>query len=80
MQWLYDWWERIDDWISENRPGGAPVPADVAVPEDEATEPVGELSRRFRLWKARENPTDYIRRRLDCILRITSGNLWMGCA
>jgi hypothetical protein len=21
VQWLYDWWERIDTWISENRPG-----------------------------------------------------------
>jgi hypothetical protein len=20
-RWLYDWWERIDTWISENRPG-----------------------------------------------------------
>ena len=26
VQWLYDWWERIDTWISENRPGGAAVP------------------------------------------------------
>lgn len=21
VRWLYDWWERIDTWISENRPG-----------------------------------------------------------
>ena len=21
VQWLYDWWERIDAWITENRPG-----------------------------------------------------------
>ena len=21
LQWLYDWWERIDTWISDNRPG-----------------------------------------------------------
>jgi hypothetical protein len=21
LQWLYDWWERIDAWISDNRPG-----------------------------------------------------------
>ncbi len=21
--WLYDWWQRIDAWISLNRPGGA---------------------------------------------------------
>jgi hypothetical protein len=20
VQWLYDWWERIDGWITENRP------------------------------------------------------------
>ena len=23
VQWQYDWWERIDSWITENRPGGA---------------------------------------------------------
>ena len=28
MQWLYDWWERIDSWISENRPQGAAGPAE----------------------------------------------------
>jgi 1-acyl-sn-glycerol-3-phosphate acyltransferase len=22
-RWLYDWWEQIDSWISEHRPGGA---------------------------------------------------------
>jgi 1-acyl-sn-glycerol-3-phosphate acyltransferase len=22
LQWLYDWWERIDTWIAENRPDG----------------------------------------------------------
>jgi len=22
-RWLYDWWQRIDAWISQNRPGGA---------------------------------------------------------
>jgi len=26
VQWLYDWWERIDTWISENRPGDAMAP------------------------------------------------------
>src|SRR5215468_10437146 len=26
VRWLYDWWQRIDTWISQNRPdGGAPV-------------------------------------------------------
>ena len=51
LQWLYSWWERIDTWISENRPGGAPpspavpapAPAVAPVPEDETAEPVGEL-------------------------------------
>ena len=23
VKWLYDWWERIDAWITENRPGDA---------------------------------------------------------
>jgi 1-acyl-sn-glycerol-3-phosphate acyltransferase len=27
LQWLYGWWERIDDWISVNRPGSQPPPA-----------------------------------------------------
>ena len=27
LQWLYAWWERIDEWISENRPEGSPAPA-----------------------------------------------------
>ena len=26
VQWLYDWWQRIDSWISENRPGGTEAP------------------------------------------------------
>jgi 1-acyl-sn-glycerol-3-phosphate acyltransferase len=26
VQWLYDWWERIDAWISENRPAPASAP------------------------------------------------------
>ncbi len=33
VQWLFGWWERIDGWITENRPGGAPVPAAVAAPD-----------------------------------------------
>ena len=27
VQWLYEWWERIDTWITENRPSGAQAPA-----------------------------------------------------
>jgi len=43
VQWLYDWWEQIDTWISANRPGGATVLEVAPVPEDETAEPVGEL-------------------------------------
>src|SRR6266581_2963550 len=39
VQWLYDWWERIDTWISQNRPAGA-VPAPVVAPLPE--EPLPE--------------------------------------
>jgi 1-acyl-sn-glycerol-3-phosphate acyltransferase len=27
LQWLYDWWQRIDTWISENRPTSTQAPA-----------------------------------------------------
>jgi hypothetical protein len=27
VQWLYAWWERIDAWITENRPGKVPTVA-----------------------------------------------------
>ena len=33
VQWLFGWWERIDSWITENRPGGVPTPAVAAAPE-----------------------------------------------
>jgi len=32
VQWLFGWWERIDEWITENRPGGPSRPAAVAAP------------------------------------------------
>jgi 1-acyl-sn-glycerol-3-phosphate acyltransferase len=32
VQWLFGWWERIDEWITENRPGGLPAPAAAAAP------------------------------------------------
>ena len=53
VQWLYDWWERIDTWISANRPGGTTVLAVAPVPEDETAEPVGELNapRAHRDWR-----------------------------
>jgi 1-acyl-sn-glycerol-3-phosphate acyltransferase len=40
VQWLYGWWERIDAWITENRPGGAAVPV-VAAPEPGVAEAGG---------------------------------------
>ncbi len=43
LQWLYEWWERIDTWITEHRPGGA-VPAAVPLADGGPAEPVGELS------------------------------------
>ena len=45
VQWLYDWWERIDTWITENRPGG--VPAVTVTPGNDAAEPAGDLSGAF---------------------------------
>jgi 1-acyl-sn-glycerol-3-phosphate acyltransferase len=33
VQWLFGWWERIDGWITENRPGGTAVPVVTAAPE-----------------------------------------------
>jgi hypothetical protein len=26
LRWLYDWWELIDAWITDNRPGGTQAP------------------------------------------------------
>jgi 1-acyl-sn-glycerol-3-phosphate acyltransferase len=45
VQWMFGWWERLDAWITENRPGGAAVPVAAAVPEAEAG---AELGRRRR--------------------------------
>jgi hypothetical protein len=25
IEWLYDWWARIDGWVEENRPAAAPA-------------------------------------------------------
>src|SRR4029077_17725051 len=38
-QWLYDGWERIDTWITENRPGGAVAPAVSPAAGDETAGP-----------------------------------------
>jgi len=27
VRWLYDWWERVDAWITENRPAAQPSTA-----------------------------------------------------
>jgi 1-acyl-sn-glycerol-3-phosphate acyltransferase len=42
VQWLYGWWERIDSWISQNRPGGVQAPAVTTMSEEETAKPVGE--------------------------------------
>ncbi len=46
VAWLYDWWERIDSWISQNRPVGAAVPegavAREVVPIPDEDSPVPE--------------------------------------
>ena len=42
VQWLYAWWERIDGWVTEHRPGGIPVPAAVPMPDSGPAEPAGE--------------------------------------
>src|SRR5690242_6827791 len=36
VQWLYDWWERIDAWITENRPGSVVMPAAAPAAGDES--------------------------------------------
>jgi hypothetical protein len=41
VQWLYDWWERIDAWIAENRPGGVALPAAAPATGDETVGPFG---------------------------------------
>jgi 1-acyl-sn-glycerol-3-phosphate acyltransferase len=41
VQWLYAWWERIDAWITENRPGGVALPAAAPVSGDETADPFG---------------------------------------
>jgi hypothetical protein len=41
VQWLYGWWERIDAWITENRPGGVALPAAAPVAGDETAGPFG---------------------------------------
>ena len=41
VQWLYDWWERIDAWITENRPGDPVQPAVAPLPGDETAGPFG---------------------------------------
>ena len=42
VQWLYDWWARIDAWISQNTPQSGPPPP--------GTQPPGPRRRRAGLW------------------------------
>jgi len=36
LQWLYAWWERIDEWITENRPADSPAPTPAPAPASAA--------------------------------------------
>src|SRR5262249_12937758 len=47
VQWLYDWWERIDEWVTENWPGNIPASVAAPLPGDETAGPAGELPRRL---------------------------------
>jgi 1-acyl-sn-glycerol-3-phosphate acyltransferase len=42
VRWLYDWWARIDAWITENRPGDPVQPAAAPLPGDETAGPFGD--------------------------------------
>jgi 1-acyl-sn-glycerol-3-phosphate acyltransferase len=41
VEWLYAWWERIDGWITENRPGDVMRPAVAPAAGDESAGPFG---------------------------------------
>jgi len=42
VQWLYHWWERIDAWISDHRPGDVARPAAAPATGDETADPFGQ--------------------------------------
>jgi hypothetical protein len=42
VQCLYSWWERIDAWITENRPSGVAMSAVAPATGDETAGPFGE--------------------------------------
>ncbi len=42
-KWLYDWWERIDSWITQHRPAGVVVPDVVPTQKDESPVPEAGL-------------------------------------
>jgi len=42
VQWLFGWWEQIDAWITENRPGAPLPPAAVAAPETSSIDTADE--------------------------------------
>ncbi len=44
VRWLYDWWQRIDRWITENRPSGADVPAALPLPGGVPASPASPAS------------------------------------
>jgi hypothetical protein len=41
VEWLYAWWEQIDAWITENRPGDVARPAAAPAAGDESAGPFG---------------------------------------
>jgi 1-acyl-sn-glycerol-3-phosphate acyltransferase len=43
VQWLYGWWERIDTWISQTRPGNVATPATPVVRSRHESSPTGPL-------------------------------------
>ena len=61
VQWLFGWWERIDEWITENRPGGLPAPA-VAAPLSPSLSPSPSPSPSPSLKPTRPSPTESNRR------------------
>jgi hypothetical protein len=52
VKWLYDWWKRIDSWISQNQPGQATVPEAIPEPDSDTAEPVAELATPSRVSTA----------------------------
>ena len=69
VQWLYDWWQRIDAWISQNRPDDAEAPGLNLRPGERVAS--GPGSRRPRSRCGRKTPS--LAKMLDrCISMVLS--------